>query len=151
MAFYEHEDDRFVDMLIHLDDTRHENGEIRFIDGSHKNGYLEHVRRYDNGDGCTPHLRVSEHPIEATTAVPAKAGDVVCFNINTIHGSYINQTNVMRRLVRVGYRHPENHQLTGQARDTPGLMISGLRPKNAMPGELKRDEELVEDPNAFVL
>lgn len=35
-AFYQHRDGRYVDVLVHLDDTQHENGEIRFLDGSHK-------------------------------------------------------------------------------------------------------------------
>ena len=30
--FYEHSDGRYVDVLVHLDDTRHENGEIRFLE-----------------------------------------------------------------------------------------------------------------------
>src|SRR5688572_27970964 len=42
-AFYKHADNRYVDVLVHLDDTRHENGEIRFLAGSHKHGALEHV------------------------------------------------------------------------------------------------------------
>ena len=29
-AFYGHSDNRYVDCLVHLDDTCHENGEIRF-------------------------------------------------------------------------------------------------------------------------
>ena len=33
-----------------------------------------------------------------TTPVPARRGDVVCFNIYTIHGSYINQTDRVRRI-----------------------------------------------------
>ena len=42
-AFYKHVDGRYVDVLVHLDDTRHENGEIRFLAGSHKQGALEHA------------------------------------------------------------------------------------------------------------
>ena len=59
--------------------------------------------------------------------VPAKAGDVVCFNIFTVHGSYINTTDKNRRLVRVGYRDPENLQLGGQSHGRPGLMVHGER------------------------
>ena len=32
--------------------------------------------------------------------MPARRGDVVIFNLCTVHGSYINQTNAPRRLVR---------------------------------------------------
>src|SRR3954451_1195303 len=50
-AFYKHADDRYIDVLVHLDDTRHENGEIRFVNGSHRLGTLEHVVKDDEGKG----------------------------------------------------------------------------------------------------
>jgi phytanoyl-CoA hydroxylase len=62
-----------------------------------------------------------------TVAVPARAGDVVCFNFNTVHGSYINTTDKPRRLVRMGYRHPDNAQLNGQSHGRPGLLVGGFR------------------------
>lgn len=126
-AFYEHTDNRYVDVLVHLDDTRHENGEIRFIDGSHKQGYLEHIQRTEAGEECTPHLPTDQYLLDDTVAVPAKAGDLVCFNIFTIHGSYINTTDRDRRLVRIGYRHPENRQRSGQSHGRPSWMVAGQR------------------------
>ena len=48
-AFYMHKDSRYVDVLIHLDDTCHENGEIRFLKGSHKNGPLQHIVKNQDG------------------------------------------------------------------------------------------------------
>lgn len=129
-AFYRHADGRYVDVLVHLDDTCHENGEIRFLDGSHKMGELPHVTEWD-GKPCTPHLPTAEWKLEDTVAVPAKRGDVVCFNIFTIHGSYINQTDRIRRLVRVGYRSPANRQFSGQSAQRPGIMVHGRRPNPA--------------------
>ncbi len=126
MAFYEHADDRFIDVLVHLDDTRHANGEIRFLAGSHKGGYLEHVTEFE-GEKCTPHLPTDQYDLADTVAVPAKAGDVVVFNVNTIHGSHINRTDAMRRMVRLGYRHPHNRQAKGQAVGWRGLMVAGRR------------------------
>ena len=125
-AFYRHTDNRFVDVLVHLDDTNDQNGEIRFLPGSHKNGFIEHITQWE-GKGCTPHLDWNEYRLEDTVAVPAKAGDVVCFNIFTVHGSHINQTDEMRRMVRVGFRHPANKQLGGQSNTRPGLMVWGRR------------------------
>lgn len=125
-AFYEHDDERYVDVLVHLDDTKHENGEIRFLPGSHKAGALKHIREWD-GEPCTPHLPFEQYRLEETVAVPAKAGDVVIFNIFTIHGSHVNVTDEMRRLVRVGYKHPENRQIGGQSRGRPSLMVVGRR------------------------
>ncbi len=125
--FYEHIDQRYCDVLVHLDDTGPANGEIRFLDGSHKKGPLEHIRKTANGDPCSPHLPTDEYRLEDTVAVPAEAGDIVVFNICTIHGSYLNTTDKDRRLIRVGYRHPDNREIRGQSAGRPGLLVSGKR------------------------
>lgn len=127
-AFYQHADGRYVDVLVHLDDTRHENGEIRFLPGSHKQGALEHVTQTPEGP-CTPHLPTDRWKLDDTVAVPAKRGDVVVFCIHTVHGSHINVTQKNRRLVRVGYRDPDNVQTGGQSLGRPGLMVAGIRPR----------------------
>lgn len=124
--FYEHQDGRYVDVLVHLDDTFHENGEIRFLAGSHKLGKLQHVTE-TAGVPCSPHLPTAEYHLEDTVPVPARRGDVVCFHVYTVHGSYINQTRKPRRLVRVGYRDPQNRQVAGQSLGRPGLMVRGYR------------------------
>ncbi|HET7558703.1 MAG TPA: phytanoyl-CoA dioxygenase family protein, partial [Limnochordia bacterium] len=124
--FYAHQDNRYVDVLVHLDDTCHANGEIRFLDGSHKLGALEHITQTPDGP-CTPHLPTDEYRLEDTVPVPAKRGDLVVFNLWTIHGSYLNTTDKNRRLVRVGYRNPANVQLAGQSLGRPGLLVAGRR------------------------
>jgi len=128
-AFYKHVNNSYIDVLVHLDDTRHENGEIRFLAGSHKRGALEHVTRDESGNPCTPHLPTDKYNLEHTIAVPAKRGDIVCFNIHTIHGSHINTTDRMRRLVRLGYRSPHNEQTEGQSKGRPCWMVWGRREK----------------------
>jgi phytanoyl-CoA hydroxylase len=131
--FYAHQNGNYVDVLVHLDDTRHENGEIRFLDGSHKLGALTHITQMADGTPCTPHLPVDKYRLEDTIPVPARRGDLVVFNIYTIHGSYINTTREPRRLVRVGYRDPENCQTAGQSLNRPSLMVKGYRPHH--PGQ----------------
>jgi phytanoyl-CoA hydroxylase len=125
--FYMHEDGRYIDVLVHLDDTCHENGEIRFLAGSHKQGALEHITKLPDGEGCTPHLPTDQYSLQDTVAVPAKRGDVVFFSIHTIHGSHINQTKQARRMVRIGYRDPQNKQTAGQSHGRPGPMVRGYR------------------------
>lgn len=127
--FYGHQDGRYIDVLVHLDDTSHENGEIRFLAGSHKDGHLEHITETEDGP-CTPHLPTDVYKLEDTVPVPAQRGDVVIFCIDTIHGSYINQTKKPRRMVRVGYRDPDNRQLYGQSFGRPGLMVRGYRTRH---------------------
>ena len=131
-AFYKHADERFIDVLVHLDDTSHANGEIRFLAGSHKGGPLEHITRDpQTGAACSPHLPTDKYRLADTVAVPARRGDVVVFNINCIHGSHINTTDRMRRMVRVGYRHPDNVQLEGQSKGRPGWLVWGRRERQA--------------------
>jgi phytanoyl-CoA hydroxylase len=125
--FYRHEGPGFIDAIVHLDDTNDENGCLRFVPGSHKNGHLEHIQ-----DNCSPHLPTDEWRLENTVPVPAKAGDVVAFSYFTVHGSYINQTDRWRRLVRVGYRDPMNKQIGGQSHGRAGLLVHGLRPVGAL-------------------
>jgi hypothetical protein len=126
--FYKHADGRYVDVLVHLDDTCHANGEIRFLAGSHKQGGLQHITTDPaTGVACSPHLPFEKYRLEDTVPVPAKRGDIVVFSIFTIHGSHINTTDRSRRLVRVGYRHPENVQLEGQSKNRPGWIVWGQR------------------------
>ena len=126
--FYEHTDGRYVDVLVHLDDTTDENGCIRFLDGSHKQGKLQHITQTADG-GCTPHLPTDKYHLEDTLPVPAKRGDVVVFSIYTVHGSRINRTQRIRRMVRVGYRDPANEQVAGQSLGRPGIMVRGRKPQ----------------------
>lgn len=56
---------------------------------------------------------------------------MVCFSVNTVHGSYMNVTDRPRRLVRMGYRHPENRQLSGQSFGRPGEIVRGIRSRRA--------------------
>lgn len=129
-AFYKHADGRYVDCLIHLDDTDDTNGCIRFLDGSHKGGAREHVVQAPDGSPCTPHLPTADWHLADTVPVPAKRGDVVAFSIHTIHGSRINRSDRVRRVVRVGYRDPDNRQTAGQSLGRPGLMVWGKRPRS---------------------
>lgn len=121
--FYPHENGQYVDALIHVDAATEENGCLKFLAGSHKLGPLEHVLI------GSPHLPLEQYPLEAAVSCPASAGDVILFSIHTVHGSALNRTSEWRRLVRVGYRNPNNRQLGGQALGRPGIMVRGVRPK----------------------
>ncbi len=129
--FYQHEGFGYVDAIVHLDDTDDENGCLRFVPGSHKQGHIEHVTQVD-GAAVTPHLPTDAWSLDATVPCPAKAGDVIAFSIYTVHGSYINRTNRFRRLVRLGYRDPLNKQIAGQSLGRAGLMVHGVRPAGAL-------------------
>ena len=93
-AFYQHADGRYVDVLVHLDDTCHENGEIRFLSGSHKQGALEHVTQTEEGP-CTPHLPTDQYG--STTRWPFQpSAETWCASAyirSTVHTSTRRQRN----------------------------------------------------------
>lgn len=151
--FWPHEDGRYVEGLVHLDDADETAGCIKFLAGSHKLGPLEHIIGTEwtprtwprvvlehfreslpgrvqliDGDSA-PHLPTDKYRLQDAVSVPAKAGDVVLFHVWTVHGSAVNHSGRWRRLVRVGYRHPANRQISGQAMGRPGAMVSGIRPQ----------------------
>lgn len=121
--FYPHEDGRYIDAILHVDDADEDSGCLKFLDGSHKLGPLVH-----NMEG-SPHLDQTKYRIEDSVSCPAEAGDVVFFSIHTIHGSSLNRRPRWRRVMRLGYRDPNNVQLSGQGLGRPGLMVWGTRPK----------------------
>jgi ectoine hydroxylase-related dioxygenase (phytanoyl-CoA dioxygenase family) len=125
LPFYPHEDNRYIDALVHMDDADEESGCIRFLPGSHKNGKLAHIM----GPDTSPHLPTDEYDFHKSIHLPAKAGDVVLFTLWTIHGSAVNHGGAWRRIIRLGFRDPRNIQVGGQSLGRPGMMVKGVRPK----------------------
>jgi phytanoyl-CoA hydroxylase len=121
--FYPHQDGRYIDAILHVDGADEEGGCLKFLDGSHKLGPLVH--RMEG----SPHLDQNVYRLEDAVSCPAEPGDVVFFNIWTIHGSSLNRRPRWRRVMRLGYRDPRNVQMSGQGLGRPGLMVSGRRPK----------------------
>ncbi|HYN87553.1 MAG TPA: phytanoyl-CoA dioxygenase family protein, partial [Ardenticatenaceae bacterium] len=125
IPFYPHENDRYIDALIHLDVANEESGCIKFLAGSHKLGKLPHI----TGPDTEPYLPTDQYRLEDAVSVHAGPGDVVVFNLWTVHGSAVNRSGRWRRLVRAGYRDPRNVQEGGQALGRPGVIVKGVRPK----------------------
>jgi len=125
LPFYPHADGRYLDTLVHVDDANETSGCIKFLPGSHKLGKLQHI----TGPETSPHLPTDRFRLEDAVSLPAKAGDVVVFNIWTVHGSNVNHSGKWRRIVRIGYRDPHNLQEGGQAMGRPGIIVRGVRPR----------------------
>jgi phytanoyl-CoA hydroxylase len=139
--FYPHQDGRYIDAILHVDGADEDGGCLKFLDGSHKLGPLQH-----STEG-SPHLDQNVYRLEDAVSVPAEPGDVVFFSIHTIHGSALNRKPTWRRVMRLGYRDPHNRQLSGQGYGRPGLMVHGLRPKLddtplSVYGDAKQNEAL---------
>ncbi|MGI9111075.1 MAG: phytanoyl-CoA dioxygenase family protein [Gaiellaceae bacterium] len=118
--YFPHTRHSVVAASVHLDDTNEENGCLRVVAGSHKQGPLE-------ARGPSRSLDV---PLEDGAPLPARAGDVLLFSYLTIHGSGLNTSDAARRNVLFQYRDPadepvlengvEQHVNWGQ-----GMMVAG--------------------------
>jgi len=101
--YFPHERHTMLAASIHLDDADDENGCIRVIPGSHKQGPIPHAGRH--------YLDHREYPIDMGTPCSASAGDVLFFNYLTIHGSHVNRSPRPRRNVLFQYRDPADPPL----------------------------------------
>lgn len=99
--FYPYNGPKFVDCLLHLDDTPRESGCLCVVPESHKLGPLEHIM----GPETAPHLPTEKfHPDTLDyVEIPANSGDVIFFSYHTIHWSNCNRTDSWRKSVRFGY------------------------------------------------
>lgn len=97
-SYYANGEPRTVVAMFHLENTTAENGPIRYLDGSHLNGWRPHTRAGKSKK------YLAGVALEDMTEVCAQAGDLVCANIHTVHGSYPNRSDRARRLVRVVYQ-----------------------------------------------
>ena len=119
--YFPHANDTMLAASVHLDDVDEENGCLRVIPGSHKEGDLPHVGAY--------YLNHKQYPISMGTPCPAKAGDVLFFNYMTIHGSDTNRSERTRRNVLFQYREASDYPTEKVHFDWGmGLMISGENP-----------------------
>lgn len=116
--YFPHRDHTMTAASVHLDDANDENGCIRVIPGSHLWGPIPHIGRH--------YLDAKKYPLDQGTPCEAKAGDVLFFNYLTVHGSYPNRSDRIRRNVLFQYRDAADppvedvHINWGQ-----GLMVAG--------------------------
>lgn len=96
LMFRPHEDfmnieDGYLQTAIMMDDMDENNGGIRFVKGSHKQGDLKLFPR-----GSEENLRVYSEDRFKGEVIPCKAGDVLIWNLLVVHGSPQNTTTFHR-------------------------------------------------------
>lgn len=106
----------YVTCWCPLDDATVENGTVRLIPGSHRNGILPHDRQPGSND-----LVGAPADVEGVV-VEAKAGDIVAFSSLLLHATGANRTERPRRVYLAQY--------TSEAMLNPGT--KQLR-RNAIP------------------
>ncbi|MAE18760.1 hypothetical protein CMK12_07490 [Candidatus Poribacteria bacterium] len=99
--YFPHKLDAMIAATLYLDDADTENGCLCVYPGSDKEGYIEqHVHQGSH------HLPMDQYPLESTTPVPMKAGDLLIFSYLTIHGSTPNTSDTWRRMLLFEFRSP---------------------------------------------
>jgi len=112
---------------IALDKVTIENGALKVIPGSHKNGFLPWYRV----KGETHHDRLKLDGLDLSTSlhVEMEIGDVLIFNQLLVHGSDETHTDIPRRAFRVSYQgFPEVFVPRGAP-----ILLHGGKPKDLAP------------------
>lgn len=123
--YFPHRDNSMIAAIIHFDDAPIEKGCLCVVAGSHKLGPIETSARDHS-------LPADKYAVETSTALPARAGDVVFFSYLTIHGSGVNRSSEARTTLLVQMRDPTDpptvatHESRGQ-----GMMLAGIDPAGA--------------------
>jgi len=95
-AYWQAYTDQLVSVTLLLDDATEENGCLRFVPGSHRDGLMA---REDD------HPRIIQFEVDPSTSVsaPGAAGSLVVFSCYTAHHSYPNRTENGRRAILYTY------------------------------------------------
>ena len=86
----------WVTAWIAVTDANEENGCMRMWSGSHKKNLQNHNQRFDEDNLLTRGQTVENVPIEKTTPVILKAGQMSLHHPTIVHGSGLNKSNDRR-------------------------------------------------------
>jgi ectoine hydroxylase-related dioxygenase (phytanoyl-CoA dioxygenase family) len=124
-AFYPHTNTSVLSVMVMLDDATPDNGCMRMVRGSHRQGLFEHrVDGFFSGR-CVEENRWADP--ETLVDITPRAGGVSVHHCLTLHGSDVNLSGNPRRGVVFSYRADDAHQLANNLWDDSGLLISGCR------------------------
>jgi len=130
----------WVTAWIAVTDSNEKNGCMRMWPGSHKRNLKEHNQKFDEGNLLTRGQTVENVPIEETTPIILKAGQMSLHHPTIVHGSGLNKSSDRRiGFVIQSYIGTNVDQVLGkmyvqQARgeDTFKFHEHTKRPKNLM-------------------
>jgi phytanoyl-CoA hydroxylase len=145
--FYPHTNYDLLAVLIHLDESTKENGCLRIVPGSHKQGPQMHVFARD---GAFSSKLVNQAVIGDESDwfyAESPAGGVEIHHCNMLHSSTANRGDKPRSVLIYNYRAADNVALGGSTtHHLFGSMIRGTNPYQArllngtlikLPGEIK--------------
>ena len=86
----------WVTAWIAVTDANEENGCMRMLSGSHKKELQEHYQKFDEDNLLTRGQTIENVPLDKTTPIVLKAGQMSLHHPTIVHGSGINRSNDRR-------------------------------------------------------
>ena len=99
-----HQDAKYIGLEPHnwvtawvaITDSNENNGCMRMWPGSHKDNLKEHEQKFNEGNLLTRGQTVKNVPLEKTTPIILKAGQMSLHHPTVVHGSDLNKSNDRR-------------------------------------------------------
>ena len=86
----------WVTAWVAITDSNEKNGCMRMWSGSHKDNIKHHEQKYDEGNLLTRGQTVENVPLDKTTPLILKAGQMSLHHPTIVHGSGLNKSNDRR-------------------------------------------------------
>lgn len=99
--FFMHSNDKMLAAIVYMTDITEDMGPVRVFQGSHKNGPLETLEG-------KKYLDDTSWPPENAVTMTGNAGDIVAFNVNTVHMSGPNKSLFDRVSWLIQVNHPSS-------------------------------------------
>lgn len=81
-----------VSVWIALDNATEENGCLKIIPGSHRQGTVNHAGKSDDGKGFANRVRIEDIDENLAVSLPVEAGGAVIFHDLLLHASHSNDS-----------------------------------------------------------
>ncbi|HYE05376.1 MAG TPA: phytanoyl-CoA dioxygenase family protein [Planctomycetota bacterium] len=124
-AYFPHTNTDLVAVMVMLDDATPDNGCMRMVRGSHRDGLAEHRSDGAFSGGCTEPRRWAD--ASRIVDITPRAGGISIHHCLTLHGSPANRSGLPRRGIVFQYRADDAHQLADTVFDDTGTQICGAR------------------------
>lgn len=126
-AFYPHTNTDLVAVMVMLDDATPDNGCMRMIRGSHRNGLLNHMDNDGVFTGMCQEPKAWKDHVGDVVDITPRAGGISMHHCLMLHGAGANQSGEPRRGLVYQYRADDAFQLADRVWDDTGLLVSGKR------------------------
>lgn len=114
--FFPHYNYNMLAAIVYLTDITDDMGPVKVFPGSH------HAGPRQTAEG-RPYINPDDFPADQAVTMTGKAGDVVAFNLNTVHLSGPNKSQNDRVSWLIQVRHPESKRLSGELEPHEGEQL----------------------------